>query len=44
MRGSWPGDKALRTEFEKASAWAKTKGLRTGKWSFREFGEMGAPS
>lgn len=43
MKGSWPGDKALRAEFEKIHAWAKMKGLRTGKWVFREFGEMDEP-
>ena len=39
LRGSWPGDKVLRSEFEKVSAWAKEKGIKTGKWFFREFGE-----
>ena len=43
MRGSWPGDKALRAEFEKVQAWAKVKGLKTGKWVFREFGGMDRP-
>jgi DNA gyrase inhibitor GyrI len=36
LRGRWPGDKRLRGEFESVSEWAKTKGLRTGKWVFRE--------
>jgi effector-binding domain-containing protein len=39
LTGAWPGDKALRAEFEKVQAWAKEKGLRTGKWFFREFGD-----
>ncbi len=43
LRGKWPGDKRLRAEFERLDAWAKQRGLRTGKWFFREFGEeMGA--
>jgi effector-binding domain-containing protein len=44
LTGAWPGDKALRAEFEKVHAWAKEKGLRTGKWFFREFGEDETPS
>jgi effector-binding domain-containing protein len=44
MKGPWPGDKALRAEFEKVSEWAKAKGLKTGKWVFREFGEYDKPA
>ena len=44
MKGTWPGDKALRLEFEKVHEWAKAKGLRTGKWVFREFGDYDKPS
>lgn len=43
LRGSWPGDKALRSEFEKLLTWAKEKGIRTGKWFFREFGDDKTP-
>ena len=43
LTGAWPGDKALRSEFEKVHAWAKEKGLRTGKWFFREFGDDETP-
>jgi len=43
LTGAWPGDKALRSEFEKVQAWAKEKGLRTGKWFFREFGDDETP-
>jgi len=43
LLGAWPGDKALRAEFEKVQAWAKEKGLRTGKWFFREFGDDKTP-
>jgi len=39
LTGAWPGDKALRAEFEKLQAWAKENALRTGKWFFREFDE-----
>lgn len=41
--GPWPGDKALRSEFEKVEAWAKGKGLQTGRWFFREFGDDDTP-
>jgi DNA gyrase inhibitor GyrI len=44
LRGSWPGDKALRAEFEKVQAWAKEKDLKTGKWFFQEFGDDDTPS
>jgi DNA gyrase inhibitor GyrI len=44
LTGAWPGDKALRAEFEKVQAWAKEKGLRTGKWFFREFGDDETPN
>ena len=44
LTGAWPGDKALRAEFEKVQAWAKEKGLRTGKWFFREFGDDEMPN
>ncbi len=44
LTGSWPGDKKLRSEFEKLEEWAKQKGLRTGKWVFRELGDMDAPA
>lgn len=37
LRGSWPGDRVLRSEFEKVLDWAKVKGIKTGKWFFREF-------
>lgn len=37
LRGPWPGDRVLRSEFEKVSDWAKEKGIKTGKWFFREF-------
>ncbi|MGD1054512.1 MAG: GyrI-like domain-containing protein [Nitrososphaerales archaeon] len=37
LKGSWPGDKVLRSEFESVSNWAREKGTRTGKWFFREF-------
>jgi len=43
LTGAWPGDKSLRAEFEKAQAWAREKGLRTGKWFFREFGDDETP-
>jgi len=43
LTGAWPGDKGLRTEYEKVQAWAKEKGLRTGKWFFREFGDDETP-
>jgi len=43
LTGRWPGDKGLRAEFEKVQAWAKEKGLRTGKWFFREFGDDETP-
>jgi hypothetical protein len=39
LRGQWPGDRALRSEFEKVLQWAKEKEIKTGKWFFREFGE-----
>ena len=38
LSGKWPGDKAILAEFVKAQAWAKDKGLRTGKWFFLESG------
>lgn len=44
MKGSWPGDKALRAEFERVQAWAKKKRVKTGKWVFREFGDYDEPS
>jgi len=44
MKGTWPGDKAVRAEFEKVHEWAKAKGLRTGKWVFREFGDYDKPA
>jgi DNA gyrase inhibitor GyrI len=43
LTGAWPGDRALRAEFEKVAAWAKEKGFRTGKWFFREFGDDETP-
>ena len=43
LTGAWPGDKALHSEFEKVQAWAKGKGLRTGRWFFREFGDDNTP-
>ena len=43
LTGAWPGDKALHAEFEKVQGWAKEKGLRTGKWFFREFGDDETP-
>lgn len=44
MKGSWPGDKALRFEFERIQIWANKKGIKTGRWVFREFGEYDEPS
>jgi effector-binding domain-containing protein len=43
LTGAWPGEKALRLEFEKVQSWAKEKGLRTGKWFFRESGDDETP-
>ena len=43
LAGKWPGDKALRAEFEEVQAWAKEQGLRTGRWFFREFGSDDTP-
>jgi len=43
LTGAWPGDKAVRAEFDKVHAWAKEKGVRTGKWFFREFGDDETP-
>ncbi len=40
LKGSWPGDKKLQAEFEAIAAWAKEKGIRTGKWVFTEIGDM----
>jgi effector-binding domain-containing protein len=37
IRGPWPGDKGLRDEYGKVMNWAKEKGIKTGKWFFREF-------
>lgn len=37
LRGSWPEDRTLRSEFEKVSEWAKGKGIKTESWLFREF-------
>ena len=36
--GKWPGEKAILAEFGKVQAWAREKGLRTGKWFFLESG------
>ena len=44
VTGGWPGDKALRAEFGELQSWAKEKGLRTGKWFFREFGDDETPN
>lgn len=41
LKGKWPGDRALQSEFEKVEAWAKSKKRRTGPWVFREFGMNG---
>ena len=43
MKGSWPGDKALRSEFEKLAEWAKAKGIKTGKWVFSELDDYDVP-
>jgi DNA gyrase inhibitor GyrI len=43
LKGPWPGDRALRSEYEKVLDWAKKKGLRTGKWFFREFDDDDTP-
>lgn len=43
LTGAWPGDKALRAEFERVQAWARARGLLTGKWFFREFGDDKTP-
>lgn len=39
IRGPWPGDKSLRSEYGKLLEWAKKRGIKTGKWFFREFDE-----
>ncbi len=39
LKGPWPGDKEIRAEFEKLHAWAKAKGVKTGKWFFTELGQ-----
>ncbi len=44
LRGTWPGDRAIRSEFEKVLEWAKVKGVRTGKWIFRELDGPETPS
>jgi DNA gyrase inhibitor GyrI len=43
LRGSWPGDRAIRSEFEKLLEWTKAKGLKTGKWVFRELDDQDVP-
>jgi len=43
LTGAWPGDKVLHAEFERVQAWARGRGLRTGKWFFREFGDDDTP-
>ena len=43
MKGRWPGDKPIREEFEKLHAWTRSRGLKTGKWVFRELGDMTGP-
>jgi hypothetical protein len=44
IKGKWPGDKGLRTEFEAVYGWAKGKGLRTGKWVMWETGDWDKPA
>ncbi|MDV3293875.1 MAG: GyrI-like domain-containing protein [Nitrososphaerales archaeon] len=36
LKGTWPGDKAMKKEFAKVSAWARTHDLMTGYWFFRD--------
>ncbi|MGD0145405.1 MAG: GyrI-like domain-containing protein [Nitrososphaerales archaeon] len=43
LKGPWPGDRALRSEYEKVLEWAKGKGMKTGKWFFREFDDDDTP-
>lgn len=43
LEGKWPGDRKLRSEFERVQAWASQKGLRTGKWFFMESGDEETP-
>ena len=40
LTGPWPGDRAIRREFESVNGWAQKAGLRPGHWFFREFGGM----
>jgi effector-binding domain-containing protein len=44
MKGSWPGDRAIRSEFEKLFEWTKLKGIRTGKWVFTELDDSETPN
>lgn len=44
MTGAWPGDRKLRSEFEKLASWTKRRGLRTGRWMFRELNGPEVPN
>jgi hypothetical protein len=43
LKGPWPGDRALHSEYEKVLEWTKEKGMNTGKWFFREFADDDIP-
>jgi hypothetical protein len=44
MMGEWPGDRKIRAEFESVASWVRKRGLKIGRWIFRELDGPDVPS